>query len=296
MSTNFLKPEHLSPLSGLSLRAKHIVEGLIAGMHRSPYHGFSSEFLEFRPYREGEPASKIDWRKYAKTEKNFVRLFEDETNLYAHILLDKSASMKFASAKNWTKYEFARTLAAALSWILIRQRDAVGLALFSSSVESMIKPGSTNIKLKEIISTLEGAEPSDTTNCSPAINRVASTLKKRGMTIIISDLMDDAEELIKSLKHLKFNGQDILLIRILDPMEMNFVTKNDLDVIDLETAAHLKIDSKTAMESFLIGFNEHQDTINKGCRELAIDYLTLSTKSPFAEALLKVVEKRNRKF
>lgn len=296
MSTTFLKPEHLSPLSGLSLRAKHIVEGLIAGMHRSPYHGFSSEFLEFRPYREGEPASKIDWRKYAKTEKNFVRLFEDETNLYAHILLDKSASMKFTSGKYWSKFEFARTLAAAISWIFIRQRDAVGLALFAEHVENMIKPGSTNIKLKEIISILENAEPSDTTNCSPAINRVASTLKKRGLTVIISDLMDDADEIIKSLKHLKFNGQDILLIRILDPLEMNFISKNDLDIVDLETATHLKLDAGSARESFIEGFNDHQKIIDKGCRELTIDYITLSTESPFAEALLKVVEKRNRKF
>lgn len=296
MPTTFLKPEHLSPLSGLSLRAKHIVEGLIAGMHRSPYHGFSSEFLEFRPYREGEPASKIDWRKYAKTEKNFVRLFEDETNLYAHILLDKSGSMEYASKDNWSKFEFARTLAAALSWILIRQRDAVGISLFSDEVEVMIKPGSTNTKLKEIISTLEISSPSKTTNCAPSINRIASTIKKRGMTILISDLMDDAKEIIKSLKHLKFNGQDIILIRVLDPMESNFLTKNDLNITDLETDAKFKIDSKTATESFVQGFKEHCEILNKGCRELSIDFLTLSTASPFAEALLKVVEKRNRKF
>ncbi|MBD3316686.1 MAG: DUF58 domain-containing protein, partial [Chitinivibrionales bacterium] len=128
-TVGFLRPEHVAPIRSLSLRAKLIVEGLIAGLHRSPYHGFSAEFLEYRPYRTGESTRMIDWRKYAKTDKTVVRLFEDETNLYARIMLDKSASMRFASPGAVSKFDYGRTLAASLAWILVRQRDAVGLAV-----------------------------------------------------------------------------------------------------------------------------------------------------------------------
>ena len=142
-SISFLRPEHLAPIRNLSLRAKGIVEGTIAGLHKSPYHGFSAEFLEYRPHHTGEAAARIDWRKYAKTDRFLTRTYEDETNLFAVILLDKSGSMKFRHGSAMTKYDYARTLAASLAWILIRQRDAAGLAAFDETLSVMLPPRST---------------------------------------------------------------------------------------------------------------------------------------------------------
>jgi uncharacterized protein (DUF58 family) len=292
----FLKPEHLVPIRNLSLRAKGIVEGLIAGLHRSPYHGFSSEFLEYRHYRYGEPARKIDWRKYARTEKSVVRLFEDETNLYARILLDKSASMQFCSTDGMSKFEYARTLAASLAWILIRQRDAVGLAVFDDTVDITIPPRSTNHHLKTIISSLEKVTPSRRTNCSTAVNSIAHTVKKRGLSILISDFFDEPESIVNSLRHLRFKRQDIIVLWILDPMEIDFKKDARLKIRDVETDKELILDGETAGAFYSRGFAEHRHIIEEACRELSIDCTILSTKEPFQKALIRILEKRGRLF
>ncbi len=292
----FLKPEHLVPIRSLSLRAKGIVEGLIAGLHRSPYHGFSSEFLEYRPYRPEEPARNIDWRKYARTQKSVVRLFEDETNLYARILLDKSASMQFCSTNEMSKFEYARTLAASLAWILIRQRDAVGLAIFDDTVDITIPPRSTNHHLKTIISSLERVSPSKRTNCSTAVNTIAHTVKKRGLSIVISDFFDDPESIISSLRHLRFKRQDVVVLWILDPLEIDFKKNARLKIRDVETDEELVLDGETAGAFYSKGFAEHRDKIEGACRELSIDCTIISTKDPFQKALVRILEKRRRMF
>ncbi len=292
----FLKPEHLVPIRSLSLRAKCIVEGLIAGLHRSPYHGFSSEFLEYRPYRYGEPARSIDWRKYARTGRCVVRLFEDETNLYARILLDKSASMQFHSPGVWSKFDYARTLAASLAWILIRQRDAVGMAVFDDHVDVALPPRSTNIQLKTIISSLERAQPGNRTQCGTAIDSVARVVKKRGLCILISDLFDDPAVLINSLRHLKFKRQDVIVLWVLDPVELDFNREERLKIRDVETDEELVLDGETARHFYREELSHHRKQIEEGCRELAIDCTILSTDEPFQKALIKVLEKRRRLF
>lgn len=295
-TTNFLKPEHLAPITSLALKAKGIVEGLIAGQHRSPYHGFSSEFLEYRPYRQGESASKIDWRHYARNDRSVVRLFEDETNLYATILLDKSASMGFYSGKNTPKYDYAKTLAASIAWILIRQKDAVGLSVFDNTIDQSIRPKSTNKHLHTIISILEKVTPSAQTNSSSSIHKAALLLKKRGMTILISDLFDDADSLISSLRHLKYNRQDIIILRILDPFEAHFDSDAKLHIRDIETGEEMNLDGATAQSFYASRFQEHEKKISDACRELSIDLVTIETDEPFAKALINLVEKRRRLF
>lgn len=292
----FLKPEHLVPIRSLTLRAKCIVEGLIAGLHRSPYHGFSSEFLEYRPYRYGEPAWKIDWRKYAKTERSVVRLFEDETNLYARILLDKSASMQFSSTGIMTKFDYARTLAASLAWILIRQRDAVGITVFDDTVDINIPPRSTNLQLKTIISHIERIEPSNRTNCGSAVDAVAQVVKKRGLCILISDLFDDPQAIINSLRHLKFKRQDVMVLWVLDPLECDFNRDERLKIKDVETNEELLLDGETARYFYNRGFAGHRKVIEEACRELSIDCVIISTAEPFQKALISTLDKRRRLF
>jgi uncharacterized protein (DUF58 family) len=296
-NTTFLKPEHLRPIRNLNLRAKIIVEGLIAGLHRSPYHGFSAEFLEYRPYFAGESIRNIDWRKYARTDRSVVRLYEDETNLYARIMLDKSASMRFGSTgAAMTKYEYGRTLAAALAWICIRQRDAVGLITFDEKIDVSLPPRSTNVQLKNIISQLENSAPSNATRCAAAIDSAARAIHKRGLCVLISDLFDDPESIVQGLRHLRFKRQDIIAIWLLDPMEREFRHDSPLEVRDLESGERVFLDGATAAQYFQSGMGRHRDRIESACKELEIDCETVFTDEPFHRALVRILEKRRRLF
>jgi uncharacterized protein (DUF58 family) len=293
---SFLDPAHLAPIRNLNLRAKSIVEGLIAGLHRSPYHGFSSEFLEYRPYRYGEPAAHIDWRKYARTQRSVVRCFKDETNLYARILVDTSASMRFCSTGSLSKFDYARTLAASLAWILIRQRDAVGLSLFNKEEILSLPPKGTNLQLKTVIACLEQAAPAQTTDCAAAVDRIARTIVKRGLCVVISDLFDETASIVKSLRHLKFKRQDVIVLRVLDPLELDFRYAQRLKISDVETGDAITVDGETAGFFYREGFGEHNRIIEGACRELAVDYAVISTRIPFQKALLRVLEKRRKLF
>lgn len=292
---NLFRPEQLAPLN-LNLRAKLIVEGMIAGLHKSPYHGFSAEFLEYRPYFQGESARKIDWRKFAKTDNTVVRLFEDETNLFAYILLDKSASMGFSSSSFMTRFDYAKTLAASLSWILISQRDAVGVASFDDSIKTFIPARSTNTQLKNIISFLEKIEPGAQTGCGNAINTLAKSISKRGLCIILSDLFDNPDEIMRALQHLRFKHQDVILFCILDPFEINFDSSHSYQMQDLETGKKMMLDGKTASEFFNSGLQNHKSIIENSCKEMKIDLNIICTDEPFQKALFRVLEKRKRLF
>ena len=291
-----LKPEQLATVRNLSLRARLIVEGTIAGIHQSPYHGFSSEFLEYRPYFSGESTKRIDWRKYAKSDRTVVRLFEDETNLYARLLLDKSASMNFSSTSGMTKYDYARTLAASLAWILIGQRDSVGLSAFDEQGDFSISPRSTTIQLKTIISHLDRLRPSGATRCGAAMSRLASTLLKRGLCIVISDLFDDPDAIIRGLRYLRFKKQDVIVLRIADPMEEHFDHTASLRIRDMETNEEVFLDAAVAKRFFQSGFSRHRTDIERSCRDLRIDYEEITTTEPFHKAIVRVLDKRRRMF
>jgi len=288
------QPEHVLAVRNLNLRAKLIVEGMIAGIHRSPYHGFSAEFSEYRNYQLGETTRYIDWRKYAKTDKTLVKLFEDETNLYAHILLDKSASMGFGSEKSKTKFEYAKTLAAALAWLLIRQRDAVGLSLFDTTIHNHISPRSTMIQLKNIINTLDTSHPSNITSSGDAIHWLAGMIKKRGLCIIISDLLDNPQRLIDGLRHLRYKKQDIIVLWILDPMELAFSEASALELIDAETNQRMKLDGGVASQMYREKFYEHGEILCDTCRDMFIDFHRISITEPFQKVLHKIAGKRRR--
>ncbi len=285
------RPEEIGSIRNLSLRAKLIVEGMIAGLHKSPFHGFSSEFLEYRPYLSGEPAGKIDWRKFAKTQKAVVRLFEDETNLKAHILIDKSASMGFSSA-TLTKFEYARTLAASIAWIFVRQKDAVGVAAFDEDLKTYIPPGSTNLQLKTILSHLESFQCGASTRCARAIDQLAGSLKKRGMCIVISDLLDDTSEIIRGLRHLRFKRQDTIVLCVTDPMEQCFSGDSVRRMRDMETGREITLDPAVAGQFFQDGIGAHYSKISQSALDMGCDIEIIATTEPFQKALLRVMEKR----
>ncbi len=291
-SAALLSPEHFTVIKNLSVRARLIVEGTIAGLHKSPYHGFSAEFLEYRPYRPGESARKIDWRKYAKTDRAFVRLFEDETNLYANLLVDISGSMGFGSHKHVTKHEYAKSLAAALSWILISQRDAVGLALFDQEVREALPARSTNAHLTTILARLDGAVPGGETGCGPAIDRIASTLTKRGLCVVVSDFMEDTESMVRGLRHLRFKRQDVLALCIVDPAEEEFAIQGPVRIRDMESGKQLVLDGRIAAEFLDKGLTDHHRNLGRACRDMGIDFERVRTDEPFYRALTRVLQKR----
>ena len=293
-SESFLKPEHLAPVRQLNLHARLIVEGMIAGLHRSPYHGFSAEFSEYRPYQAGESARVIDWRKYAKTDRSYVRLYEDETNLYAHLFIDKSASMGFASGGRMSKFEYARTLAASIAWILVRQRDAVALAAFDEQVSTYLPPRSTNVQLKNIIAALDGIEPGARTRCGASIDRLAHGIRRRGLTVLLSDLFDDPFEIVKGLRHLRFKRQDVLLLWIRDPGECLFTDRNSYELHDMETGQTLLLDGNTASRYLRSGIERHHGIIERACREQGVDFSIIETGEPFVHALIRVLQTRRR--
>jgi len=291
-----LKPEHISSIQSLNLVAKFVVEGMIAGMHKSPYHGFSSEFLEFRQYRDGESTKNIDWRKEAKTEKSFVRVFEDETNLTANILIDASASMGFSYGDRISKFEYARVLAASLAWILIRQRDLTGLIIFDENIREQIRPGSTNLKLREIIGTLQNSECLSRTNSPKAFSAAVPFLKKRGLTIVISDFLEEPDSILEALRHLKYQNQEVVAVRVLDPLEVDFNIDGAVYLNDLETGSKINIDSDVIKKVYGNSFAEHKKKIVDGMHDFHTTFVETTTERTFAETLQVILNKRGRLF
>jgi len=294
-TATLIKPEHLAGIRNLSLQARLIVEGFMAGLHKSPFHGFSVEFLEYRPYLPGESTRAIDWRKFARTDKAVVKLFEDETNLRAQLLIDKSASMLFSSMKNgMSKLDYAKTLAAALAWIFIRQRDGVGLAAFDESLSTMLPPRSSNVQLQAILAALDSLSGGAQTRCGAAINAVAAHIAKRGLCVIFSDLFDDPGEIIYGLRHLRFKQQDVMVLQILDPQELSFRALERSRLHDLETHGSMALDGEIAARFFREGMEKHRSMIEHAGRELGIDFEIIATDEPFQKALFRILEKRRR--
>jgi uncharacterized protein (DUF58 family) len=294
-TATLIRPEQVAAIRNLSLRARLCVEGMIAGLHKSPYHGFSVEFLEYRSYWPGESTRAIDWRKYARTDRAVVKLFEDETNLRAWLLLDKSASMGFKSdGIALSKLDYARTLCASIAWILIRQRDATGLAIFDETIALAIPPRSTNMQLKTMLAALDGVESGAITRCGAAIDALAAHVAKSGLCIIVSDLFDDPERIIRGLRHLRFKRQDVIVLWLLDPQELAAFEHRPLALRDLETGEKLTIDGEIASRFLSEGMAKHREMIDSACRELAIDLDIISTNEPFQKALFSILEKRTR--
>jgi uncharacterized protein (DUF58 family) len=291
----FLKPEHFARIRNLHLWAKLIVEGTTVGVHRSPYHGFSAEFLEYRRYQPGESTRMIDWRKYAKTDTSVVRLFQDETNLRAHLLLDTSASMAFCSPGLVSKHTYGSVLCAAAAWILVRQRDAVGFAAFDEQTRVLLTPRSTNVQLRNILVQLDGLRPAGRTGAGAAMDHLAARIARRGMCVVVSDLLDDIGALERGLRHLRFKRQDVLVLWLRDPMERRFEHASMLRLRDMETGQRLELDPAVAAAHYRAGMAAHARQVDSLCRDLAVDLTEVGTEEPVERALSRIVQKRRRR-
>ncbi len=280
-------------MKNMQLRARLVVEGFIAGLHKSPYHGFSVEFAEHRPYFPGDPLKNVDWRVYGKTDKFFVKQFEEETNLKAYILLDVSGSMGYAS-NGISKLVYGSYLAAALTYLLLKQRDAVGLITFDRGLKDYIAPRSIQGYLSRILSVLEKLTPGGETDIAPTLHLMAERIKRRGLVIVISDLLDDEEGIIGGLKHFRHDGHEALVFHLLDPQEKAFAFGGNVRFKDMETGEKIPASPEHLRDDYRLEFKRYLNFIESGCRDHRIDYALFDTDEPFDTALSKYLNKRLR--
>ncbi|MDP4229204.1 MAG: DUF58 domain-containing protein [Bacteroidota bacterium] len=293
-TTDYLRPEVVSRLGNFELVAKFVVEGFITGLHKSPYHGFSVEFAEHRPYLPGDPIRNIDWKLFARTDRHYIKQFEEETNLKAHIVVDSSRSMNYSSdPKIITKYRYATILAASLAYLLTRQQDAVGLALFDEEVRTFMPARLKASYLREMLRVLQQTEPSKKTKTQASLRLVLERIKRRGLVIIISDFLDDPDEIITSLKLLRNAGHEVIAFQILDPIERTLaLSASDATIFDIETGESIKTQPYQLQASYKEAFEEFLAKLQHSLAAERIDHLILETTTPFDRALTEYFYKR----
>ncbi len=296
-----LPPEAVARLANLDLIAKHVVEGFFAGLHRSPYHGFSAEFSQHRPYSPGDDLRRIDWGVWGRTDRLFVKQFEEETNLSAMILLDLSRSMAYPSERGAAdgpldKSFYSRALAASLTHLLLRQRDAVGLMLFADRIVRIVAPSSRSSHRRVLLSVLEEAEALPRrTDVAGALHRAAERMRRRGLVILLSDLQDcDATSVEHGLRHLRHRGHAVLAIRVLHPSEVELDLRGDVVLKDLETGRVVATHGIEARRAIRARQAERARQWTALFGAAGADFSTLATDQPFDLALGALLRRRAR--
>lgn len=289
----FLKPETLARLRGLDLKARLVVEGFLEGLHRSPYKGFSVEFSEYRPYIPGDEPRRIDWKVYAKRDRFYVREYEEETNLRAMLVVDASGSMGYRSA-SLSKLEYSVTLAAALAFLLIKQKDAVGLATFDTRIKEYIPPRSSATHLELLFARLENLSTGGETNLAASLHGLAERTRKRGLVIIFSDLFDDPDQVLLALRHFRHRKHEVILFHVLDPMEESFQFSSPLRLVDMETKKEASLDPRLVRAEYRRALADYRSRLRTTCAEHHIDYNPICTDQSLEHALFRYLEKRRR--
>ena len=277
----------------MALRARLVVEGYIIGQHKTPYHGFSVEFAEHRAYGPGDEIRHVDWKLYGKTDRYYVKQYEEETNLKAYILLDTSRSMKYTSG-TVTKLDYASYLSAALTYLMLNQQDGTGLILFDEKIQKFIPPRSTPSYLNTILKNLEKPTFGSDTDIGLVLHEMAERIKKRGLVILISDLMDDQEAVLSGLKHFRHNKQEVILFHILDRKELDFKFNTRTRFKDMESASQLTTEPWQIKSSYKKRIQRLQNDYKKQCREQLIDYVPLFTDQSLDIALNSYLNKRQK--
>jgi uncharacterized protein (DUF58 family) len=288
-----IDPRTLAKVHGLRLRARHVVEGYVAGLHRSPFHGFSSEFAEHREYAPGDDLRYVDWKVFGKSDKVYLKQYEDETNLLCYLILDVSESMTYRGpASDLSKLEYAQCVAAALAWLILRQQDAVGLATFDSQIRAMVRAAGNPSHLEQLLQIMEAVSPGKKTAAGPIFHELAERLTKRGVVIILSDCFDDVGSLITGLKHFRHRRHDVILLQILDPAELDFPFRAPTDFKGLEGFSNVRVDPQFIRQAYLRAMAAFRQSLESSCRNDYIDYFLLRTDEPLDVGLTKVLSAR----
>lgn len=315
----YLKPSVISRLANIELKAKFVVEGFIAGLHKSPYHGFSVEFAEHRQYMPGDDLKYLDWKVLGRTNRYYIKQFEEETNLKSYLILDSSRSMAFKSegsglktvsafkkffrkkeevlkesVSSISKLEYSTYLAASLAVLMHFQKDASGLVVYDEKIKTFIPPKATSQNLKLILSNLSNVVSAGVTNTAAALDSVAERIKRRGLVIIFSDLFDDQEAVINALKHFRYKKNEVIMFQVLDPIEMSFAIDSPTLFKDMETSKEMLSQPVSVMNSYQEAVKDFIRKYKTACLSDNIDYVLLSTDTPFDTALMEYLNKRKR--
>ena len=294
-ATNFIQPTLLASIDNLELRARVAVEGFLNGLHRSPHRGFSCEFTDYRHYYQGDDTRHIDWKLYARSDKLYLKQFEDETNLRCFILLDTSASMGYGSG-SVDKLEYGRTLAAALAYFMMRQRDAVGLMTFDNKVNHVLPARYRQGHLMHILRALVHLQPASTTDVVRPLKDLAANLKSKSMVLLISDLLDGEEPAIKLLQQMRSMGHEVVLFHILDDAELNFPFQEVSEFVAMEDAQSLLTSPGAIRNNYMAALNEYTDYCKKQCLTHGVDYCLMNTTEPLDKALNNYLTRRAKSF
>jgi uncharacterized protein (DUF58 family) len=277
--STMIDPASLMRIKNLELRAKAIVEGFMTGLHRSPYHGFSVEFTEYRQYSPGDDPRYLDWKLFARSDRYYIKRFEDETNLRCNLLVDLSRSMSYGTV-GFSKAEYAKTAAATIAYFLSLQRDAVGLLTFDEKIVDLIPARFRPGHLHRLMMSLERAPAGRATDIEGPLEQIAATVAKRGLIVLLSDLLCPIDALERNLGYLRARGHEVVLMRILDPTEVSFEFNEAAMFHDIESGRDLYIDPDAAREGYLMQFREHADAVRTSCSRLGIDFHEITIDQP----------------
>jgi len=290
-SARFLTPEVLASISSLELLARTVVEGFIAGLHRSPFTGFSTEFAEYRQYMPGDDLRHLDWKLLGRTDRYFIKKYRADTNSQCHILIDASKSMSYSTGPV-TKLEYAKFLAASLAYLTTQQQDAVGMITFDQAVRLHIPAQNRTGHLRTILGNLERLTAVEETRLAPVLHEIAERITRRGIIILISDLYDDPEEVVSALEHLRFKGNDVIVFHVMDRNEVEFNFNEPVLLRDMETDEMIHILPDIIAEGYRDTIKKHFDRVREGSSRNRIDYEFLTTDKPLDFALFSFLAKR----
>lgn len=292
-SPKYFDPHLLAKLEGLELRARYIVEGYVAGMHQSPFHGFSIEFAEHREYVPGDDLRYVDWKVFGRTDKIYLKQYEEETNLVVYLVVDSSRSMTYQSdAAALSKLEFAQCTAASLAHLILTQQDSVGLATFNDQVRHVVRPSGAATHRKAIIHALEETQPVDKTRTGPILHELAERFKQRGVVILFSDLFDSVDSLLAGLKHLRYRRHEVIVFHTLDPAELDFPFRDATLFKGLEAEDPLLTDPRALRKAYLEALENFRRAVMTGCRDHQIDYQLVRTDQTIDRVLTAYLSSR----
>ncbi|QEH36862.1 hypothetical protein OJF2_54470 [Aquisphaera giovannonii] len=276
-SPNYLDPQTLANLEGLDLQARLLVEGYVAGLHKSPYQGFSVEFADYREYVPGDDIRHVDWKVWSKTDKLYLKQYEEETNLILYMLLDTSESMAYRSGRNVSKFQYAQLVVAALSYLVIQHQDSVGLALFDDAVRRYLRPAGQPMHLKELLHVLEVTPAREKSNMGAVMHDLAERFKKRGVVAIFSDFFDDPARILDGLRHFRHRRHEVIVFHVLDPAEIEFPFREPTLFRGMEGLPDVMAEPHALRRAYQDELRSFLDRLKTGCRMANIDYVPLRT-------------------
>lgn len=284
-SGRYLDPQTLDKIKRLDVRARVVVEGFMTGNHRSPYHGFAVEFAAHREYAPGDDLRHIDWKVWSKTDRLYIKEFEEETNLKCHLIVDRSKSMDYGSDRGWSKFDYAATAAASLAYLMQQQQDAIGLTLFSNQIDRNLKPSTHPSHLKLLFHELEQTRCDQATEVSAALISLASQFRQRGLVVLISDLLVPPADLGESLKQFRLRRHEVIVMNVMHYDELAFPFDENVLFKGLETNVQLLTEPRQLKRAYLEALERHLAEVRKLSAGLGIDYLLLNTSQPLDVAL-----------